>query len=142
VLDAFFLKHPVPVVPETFQIEVEYFWKVRHTPNLVQGVENIDSFCEVIARKIFYSVDSYAEALQEWARMGRPSDMEDCLQGAKKSKLRQHEQTQRKRVENRELTLAEFRKQQAPVHMIEVLEGMLFREYLVHSLIRESIKVL
>ena len=41
LLDIFFLKYPVPVLPEPHELEIEYSWKRRHQPEFLTGSDSL-----------------------------------------------------------------------------------------------------
>jgi hypothetical protein len=74
--------------------------------------------------------------------MGRPTEMSDCLQNAKKETLRAYERVQRLRTKEKEQSYMAFQRAGAPAHMLVRVEAGIYRENLALRLIKDSIYML
>ncbi len=139
LLDVFFLKYPIPALPEEDELDTEYSWKRHNKPEMLVGVKTFDCYLEAVCRSISVSVESYGMALQSWMELGRPTEMNDCLHNASKQVLKKFQKVQAQRTKLREQSFMTYQRARAPVHMQARIEAGIYRENLALSLIRESI---
>jgi hypothetical protein len=139
LLDVFFLKYPVPALPEEDELDMEYSWKRHNKPETMVGIQTFDCYLESACRNISMSVEAYGNALKSWAELGRPTEIGDCLRNASKSELKKFQKIQVARTKAREQSFMSYQRARAPAHMQTRIEAGIYRENLALSLIRESI---
>jgi hypothetical protein len=60
LLDVFFLKYPVPVIPEEHELGMEYFWKLKNKPSMMSNISCFEDYRETVLRFIASAVETYA----------------------------------------------------------------------------------
>lgn len=127
---------------QNLELEIEYSWKRRHQPEFLTGIDSFDKYMEMLARMLYFSLDSYMRALKEWANGGRPTELADCLQNAERQSLLRFKRVQARRTKDKEQSYMKCQRARAPAHLLARIEAGIHRENLALHLIGQSLSSL